>query len=85
MAAESGDTHMRALAYLIGARALDVARDAEPERGRPLPEGELGPIATTAETAAAWRRWREAGRDAGTSARPMEGPSGRRLVPGTVG
>jgi hypothetical protein len=85
MAAESGDTHMRALAYLIGARALDIARDAEPERGWPLPEGEPGPIATTAETAAAWRRWREAGRDAGTAPRPMEGSSGRRQVPGTVG
>jgi hypothetical protein len=85
MAAESGDTQMRALAYLIGARALDVARDSDADRGRPLPEGELGPIATTAETAAAWRRWRDAGRDAGRSARPIEGSSGRRLVPGTLG
>ena len=76
---------MRALAYLIGARALDVARDADGQRGRLQPEADLGPIATTAETAAAWRRWREAGRDAGTSARPIEGSSVRRLVPGSQG
>lgn len=74
---------MRALAYLIGARALDVARDAEADRGRPQPEADLGPIATTAGTAAAWRRWRDAGRDAGATARPIEGSAGRRLVPGT--
>jgi hypothetical protein len=87
-AAESGDTHMRALAYLIGARALDVTRDSDAERGRPQPEPDLGPIATTADTAAAWRRWRDAGtsaRDAGTSARTIPEPAGRRLLPGTPG
>ena len=76
---------MRALAYLIGARALDVSRGADADRGRPQPEADLGPIATTAETSAAWRRWRDAGRaaDTGTSARPVEGSAGRRLIPGT--
>ena len=76
---------MRALAYLIGARAFDVARDADGERGRRGPEPDLGPIATTAETAAAWRRWRDAGQDAGAPARLVEGSPGRRLVPGTPG
>jgi hypothetical protein len=76
---------MRALAYLIGARALDVARDADGERGRPQPEADLGPIATTAETAAAWRRWRDAEQDAAAPARRFEGSAGRRLLPGTPG
>ena len=50
---------MHALAFLLGTRALDVARSSEP---RPRPrEVTLGPIASTPETAAAWRRWRNAG------------------------
>src|ERR1700704_2881409 len=80
---DTGETNMRALAYLIGARALDVARDADGERGGPGPEPDPGPIATTAETAAAWRRWRDAGRDVGIPPRPIEAPAARRLVPGT--
>jgi len=51
---------MKALAYLLGARALHLARD----RGsatRPIPERESAPIALTEETAAAWRRWAQAG------------------------
>jgi hypothetical protein len=76
---------MRALAYLIGARAFDVARDADAERGRPGAEPDLGPIATTAETAAAWRRWRDAGRDAGAPPRRIEGMAGRGLVPRDAG
>ena len=56
---------MRALAYLLGGRALDVARDAEAGIRWPKPEVGLLPMATTAETAAAWRRWREN--------RPVEG------------
>ena len=51
---------MRALAYLLGARALD-ARDAEPGIRWSKTEDPLGPIATTEATAAAWRRWRERG------------------------
>lgn len=49
---------MRALAYLLGARALDLARDSGPAR-RPVPEVAMGPLATTEETASAWRRWVE--------------------------
>jgi hypothetical protein len=49
---------MRALVYLLSARALDVARDAGSAR-RPVPEVALGPLATTPETASAWRRWAE--------------------------
>jgi hypothetical protein len=52
---------MRALAYLLGARALDAAREPETEIGWPKPEEPLGPIATTEATAAAWRRWRVRG------------------------
>ena len=66
---------MRALAYLLGARALDIARDAGPET-RPMPEVPLGPLATTPETASAWRRWSEAGGSAAAAADPR--PSGLR-------
>jgi hypothetical protein len=50
---------MHALAFLLGSRALDLARSSN--AGRPPREVELGPIASTPETAAAWRRWRNAG------------------------
>jgi hypothetical protein len=50
---------MRALAYLLGARSLDVARDADDAIHRPKREVDLPPMATTPETAAAWRRWRD--------------------------
>jgi len=49
---------MKALVYLLGARALDVARerdDIAPRIAEELP----GPLATTDATAAAWRRWRK--------------------------
>jgi len=49
---------MRALAYLLGARALDIARDPGPA-WRPVPEVPLDPLATTEEAASAWRRWAE--------------------------
>lgn len=51
---------MKSLAFLFGSRALVVARGAGPTRAVPQPE--LLPIASTPETAAAWRRWAEAGR-----------------------
>ena len=51
---------MKALAYLMGARALDLARDRS-TAGRPIPEVAPGPIASTDETASAWRRWAQAG------------------------
>lgn len=50
---------MHALAFLLGSRALAVARSSS--AGRPPREVALGPIASTPETAAAWRRWRNAG------------------------
>ena len=50
---------MKALAYLLGARALDIARESGAAQRR-VPELSLGPIASTAETAAAWRRWADA-------------------------
>ena len=50
---------MHALGFLLGSRALDLARRSEP--GVRPPEVVLGPIASTPETAAAWRRWRNAG------------------------
>jgi len=52
---------MKALAYLLGARALDAAREAETGIRWPRPEEPLEPIATTEATAAAWRRWRDRG------------------------
>jgi len=51
---------MKALAYLLGARALDLAHDRD-QAGRPIPEIPPGPIASTEETASAWRRWAQAG------------------------
>ena len=47
---------MKALIYLLGARALDLAREHDDIRPR-IAEEYPGPIATTPETAAAWRRW----------------------------
>ncbi len=49
---------MHALAALLGTRALDLARASEP--AHPLAEERLGPIASSPETAAAWRRWSQA-------------------------
>jgi hypothetical protein len=51
---------MKALAYLLGARALDLTRDRNLARP-PVLEPESAPIASTEETAAAWRRWAQAG------------------------
>ena len=69
---------MRALAYLLGARALDIARDAGSTQ-RPVQEVPLGPLATTPETASAWRRWSEARE----SHQAAEAPTGgrQRLAP----
>jgi hypothetical protein len=50
---------MHALAFLLGSRAFDVARSANP--GAQSREEVLPPIASTPETAAAWRRWRQDG------------------------
>ena len=63
---------MRALAYLLGARALDIARDAGSTQ-RPVQEVPLGPLATTPETASAWRRWSEARGSRQASEAPTSG------------
>ncbi|MBA2720069.1 MAG: hypothetical protein H0U52_12665 [Chloroflexi bacterium] len=66
---------MKALVYLLGARALDIAHDQHPRST--VPEPSLPPIASTPETAGAWRRWAEAGRsEAARRARPTPVPSG---------
>lgn len=46
---------MKALVYLLGARALDLAQERNDVR--PIAEEPPGPLATTTETAAAWRGW----------------------------
>lgn len=51
---------MKPLAYLVGAGALAIARGSQPTVS--VPEPDLPAIASTPETAAAWRRWAEAGR-----------------------
>jgi hypothetical protein len=66
---------MRALAYLLSARALEVG-DAERGIRRPKPELQLPPVAATEETAAAWRRWRD-------QAPPDHAPAGPKNL-GTV-
>ena len=47
---------MNALAYLLGARALDIARDSGTAKAA-VSEEALAPLATTSDTSAAWRRW----------------------------
>jgi hypothetical protein len=51
---------MNALAFLLGARALGLARHRGPA-GKPIAQLDLPPIASTEETAMAWRRWAQAG------------------------
>jgi hypothetical protein len=73
----NGRQTMNALAYLLGARALDVARNSESTR-EPVPESPLGPLATTEETAAAWHRWSlegNAARGAATARRQLRSPA----------
>jgi len=50
---------MKALVYLLGARALDIAQERNDIR--PIAEEPPGPLATTTETAAAWRGWSRQG------------------------
>ena len=60
---------MKALVYLLGAHALTEANDRAARRQ--VPDATLPPLATTPETAGAWRRWAEAGRTpAARAARP---------------
>jgi hypothetical protein len=62
---------MKTLAFLLGSRALDAAFAAS--NPRPIRERDLPALATTPETAGAWRRWAEAGRH--PSARAARGAS----------
>jgi hypothetical protein len=62
---------MRALIYLLGARALDLARENGDLRPR-IADEYPGPIATTPETAASWRRWAQ--QSAPSSAAPVRSP-----------
>jgi hypothetical protein len=50
---------MHALAYLLGVRAIEASR-ADRRPTTEAPDESLPPMATTDETAAAWRRWRDA-------------------------
>jgi len=68
----NGDDPMKALAYLLGSRALDAAFEHQPSRTPAEPD--LPPIASTPETAAAWRQW---AREAADEAWPPL-PAGRR-------
>lgn len=49
---------MNPIGLLLASRSLDLALRHEPS-SRPA-DAPLGPIASTPETAAAWRRWRAA-------------------------
>ena len=73
---------MKALAYLLGIRALVVAGEQHPA-GRGAAEPALPPIASTPETAGAWRRWAEAGRS--DAAREVRRPYGAALPARTGG
>lgn len=56
---------MKALAYLLGSRAMDTAAARGASTPTPTPpEGDLLPFASTPEGAAAWRRWAQEGRTA---------------------
>jgi hypothetical protein len=72
--AGSRENDMKALVYLLGARALDIAQERNDVR--PIAEEPPGPLATTAETAAAWRGWGRQG-----AAPRVATEHGRRLLP----
>ena len=69
---------MKALVYLLGARALDIEQERDDARPR-IAEQAPGPLATTDATAAAWRRWREQGSDG-----PAWTERSRRPLPDTI-
>lgn len=66
---------MKALVYLLGTGALAVAREHQAD-GRAAAEPALPPIASTPETAGAWRRWAEAGRSEAARAARKSYPLG---------
>ena len=53
---QAGGPDMRALAFLLGARAIDIAAQRSRRPGRRVAPG-LPPIAATADQARAWRQW----------------------------
>jgi hypothetical protein len=67
---------MRALGYLLGARAIDQTNRQSPGRRNPerREEPDFLPIATTPERARAWRAWARA--QAGPTAGPTAAPGG---------
>jgi hypothetical protein len=69
---------MKALGYLLGARAIDAAFLSE-RRSAPA-EPPFLPIASTPDRAEAWRRWRAQG-IAGDTGEPVS--RARTAVPGT--
>ncbi len=70
---------MKALAFLMGSRALDTALAAGNRRS--IAEPDLPPLATTPETAGAWRRWAEAGRSPSARAARTTTPAGALQTP----
>jgi hypothetical protein len=73
---------MKPLAYLLGAQALDLARTRS-DRKFPSAEPPVPPLASTPETAAAWRRW-AAGRRSDASATASD-PGAASTVVGRPG
>jgi hypothetical protein len=78
---------MRTLAYLLGSRSLDLALGRSETAVRREPEPDLPPLATTAESAAAWRRWAQAGwaADAVDPASPLPAVPSPRVRPSDRG
>lgn len=70
---------MKALVYLLGARALDLAQERDDVRPQ-ITEEMPGPLATTDATAAAWRRWREQGTAAPATTERSRRPLPRMIV-----
>jgi hypothetical protein len=85
---------MRALGFLLGARAIDLAPQRS-ERRRVPTDGALPPIAETVAQLRAWRRWAAAGRASAAAASaapasaapawPMPTNRAPRTVPGGGG
>jgi hypothetical protein len=60
---------MKALGYLLGARAIDIAILSD-HRREPV-EPPFLPIASTPDRASAWRRWAAEARAAGANGEPV--------------
>jgi hypothetical protein len=62
---------MKALGYLLGARAIDIAMQSDQRRSPSEPP--FLPIASTPDRASAWRRWAAEARAAGGNGEPVSG------------